>query len=96
MRNVFSNPKGLILAGLSVIVITAAAWQADDKDKKDTATNRQSAGDTIVPKQPGYNKDELKLKGLDEAIKQLDIELKNLDMRMKDLDIDISKTVKEA
>ncbi|QEC67421.1 hypothetical protein FRZ67_08970 [Panacibacter ginsenosidivorans] len=89
MRNVFKNPKGLILAGLSVIVITAAAWQTDDKDKKNDSTRRQSTGDTIVPKQRNNDKNEFRMKQLDEAMKELDLHL-------KDLDIEISKNVKEA
>lgn len=96
MRNVFKSTKGLILAGLSVIVITAIAWQTDDKDKKDDSTRRQDAGDTTVPKQRNYDKNEFRMKGLDEAMKQLDIELKNLDLNLKDLDIEISKNVNEA
>jgi len=89
MRNVFKYPKGLILAGLSVIVITAAAWQTDNKDKKNDSTRRQSAGDTVVPKQRNPDKDEFRMKELDEAMKELDIQL-------KDLNVEISKTVKEA
>lgn len=96
MRNVFKSTKGLMLAGLSVIVITAAAWQVDDKDKKDTSTYRQSTRDTTIPKQRNYDKNELRMKELDEAMKKLDIEMKNLDLHMKDLDIEISKNVSEA
>ncbi|CAN5782646.1 hypothetical protein BH10BAC2_BH10BAC2_35600 [soil metagenome] len=96
MRNVFKSTKGLILAGLSVIIITAVAWQTDDKDKKDDSTRRQNRGDTTVPKQRNYDKNEFRMKGLDEAMKQLDIEMKNLDLQMKDLNIEISKSVTEA
>jgi len=89
MRNVFKYPKGLILAGLSVIVITAAAWQTDDKDKKNDSTRRQSTGDTVVPRQRDPDKDEFRMKELDKAMKELDIQL-------KDLNVEISKTVKLA
>jgi hypothetical protein len=96
MNNVFKHPKSILLAVLSVIVITAAAWQTDDKDKKSDSAYSQSARDTTVPKQRNYNKDEFRMKELDEAMKQLDIEMKNLDLHMKDLDIEISKSVNEA
>ena len=96
MRNVFKSTKGLILAGLSVIVITAVAWQVDDKDKKNDSAHRQSTGDTTVPKQRNYNKDELRLEGLDEAMKELDLEMKNLGLQMKDLNLEISENVKKA
>ncbi|CAN5289792.1 hypothetical protein BH11BAC6_BH11BAC6_13280 [soil metagenome] len=96
MKHVFSNSKALILAGLSVIVITAAAWQTDDKNKKDSTANRQQTGDTIVPKQFNYNKNELKLKDLDMAMKQLELSLKSLNVNLQGMDTFISKSVNEA
>jgi len=96
MSNVFKYPKSLLLAGLFIAVITALAWQADDKDKKDTAARRQQTGDTTVPKQRNYDKDEFRMKELDEAMKRLDIEMKNLTLHIKGLDTEISKTIKEA
>jgi len=51
MNNVFKHPKSILLAVLSVIVITAAAWQTDDKDKKSDSAHSQPARDTTVPKQ---------------------------------------------
>lgn len=96
MSNVSKSTQGLILAGLFVVVITAVAWQTDDKDKKDDSTSRQYTGDTSVPKQRNYDKNEFRMKELDQAMKQLDIEMKKLDLHMKDLDIEISKNVNEA
>lgn len=96
MSNVFKRAKSLLLVGLPVVIITAVAWQVDDKDKKDSSALKQQAGDTTVPKQHNYNKNEFRLKELDEAMRQLDIEMNNLDIRMNGLDTEISKTIHEA
>jgi len=96
MRNVLKHPKSLILAVLSVIIITAVAWQSDDKGKKNDTTGKQSTGDTAVPKQRDNHINEFKLKDLDEAMRILDSNMKNLNIELKDLNIDISKEINEA
>lgn len=97
MKNVFKNPKHVMVAGLLIIAVSAVAWQTnDDKKKKDTAAGNYTKGDTAQPKQRNNGKDEFRMKELDNALKQLDIELKHLDLHIKDMDIKISKELKEA
>lgn len=94
MRNVLKYPKSLLLACLFVVAITAVAWQADNKGKKNDSAGKQSARDTTAPGQ--HDIDEFKLKGLDEAMRNLDSQMKNINIDLKGLNIEISKQVNEA
>ena len=97
MSNVFKSSKGLMLAGLCIIIIiTAAAWQTGDKDKGDSSANTQSKGDTTEPRKRNYDKDEFRMKDLDEAMQKLDEAMKDLDLHLKDIDVNISKEINEA
>lgn len=94
MKNVFKSNKHLVVAGLlGVIVIIAVSWQTDKKRSEDTTINH-SRRDTTQPKQRDNDKDEFRMKELEDAMQQLG--LQNLDLQMKDIDLKISKQMEEA
>jgi len=96
MKNVLKSNKHLVVAGLlGIIVIIAASWQTDNKKSKDTTINNTTR-DTTEPKQRDNDKDEFRMKELEDAMKQLDIQMQKLDLQLKDLDVNISKHVQEA
>lgn len=96
MRNVSKSTKALILAGLSVIVIVTAAWQTDNKTKRDSTNRQQPTGDTTVPKQHDNDQDEYRVGDIDKAMKELDNAMQHLNIQMKDLNINISKEINDA
>src|SRR5690348_6994215 len=96
MKNAFKSNKHLVVAGLlGVIVIIAASWQTDNKRSKDTTIN-DTRRDTTEPKQRDNDKDEFRMKELEDAMQQLDLQMQKLDLNMKDLDLKISKQVNDA
>jgi len=96
MKNAFKSNKHLVVAGLlGLIVIIAASWQTDNKKSKDNTINN-TRRDTTEPKQRDNDKDEFRMKELEEAMKQLDLQMQKLDLHMKDIDLKISKQVQEA
>lgn len=94
MKNVLKHPKGLLLVGWFVIVISALAWQTDDNRKKDNTNKEQPARDTTTPRQ--HHVDEYKLRELDEAMRNLDSQMKNLNLNLKNINVDVTKEVNEA
>jgi len=96
MKNVFKSQKNIIMvAAVLGITVFVTAWQTDNKKKSDT-TGKYTTGDTTEPKQHHYDKDEFRMKDLDDAMKELDIEMRKLTSDLKDLSIDISKEVTDA
>src|SRR6476469_508666 len=96
MKNAFKSNKHLVVAGLlGLIVIIAASWQTDNKKSKDNTINN-TRRDTTEPKQRDNDKDEFRMKELQEAMKQLDLQMQKLDLHMKDIDLKISKQVQEV
>lgn len=97
MKNVFKSPQILMVAGFLIIAVTAVAWQNNDnKNKKDTASGSYTQGDTTRPGKRSNDKDELRMKDLDQAMKELDIQLKELDVQLNGLDLQLSKELKKA
>ncbi len=97
MKNAFKTRKPFLVAGLFMLVTLASAWQFKDKKQDSTANhNNYRSGDTTNPKQPSADKDEFRINGLDEGLKDLDIQMKDLDVQLKDLDINIEKQVYDA
>lgn len=95
MKNVFKSQKHIMVVALLSITVIAAAWQTDNKKKHDT-TGKYATRDTTQPKQHNNDKDEFRMKDLDDAMKELDIEMQKLDLHLKELSIDISKEVADA
>ncbi len=97
MKNVFKTPKHAMLAGILLIAVTAVAWQTnDDNGEKDSINKGDTSADTTTPKKFGNDKDEFRIRDLDNNLKDLDIQLKGLDIQLKDLDIDLFKELKRA
>lgn len=96
MRNVSKHSKGILLACFLIVVISAIAWQTDDKNKKDKSTYKYEQRDTTVPKRYDYDSNEFRMKDLDLSMKDLDNSLKELNLNLKDLHINISETIKDA
>jgi len=97
MKNVLKSNKHLVVAGLlGLLVIIAVSWQTDNKKSKDTTTINDTRRDTTEPRQRDNDKDEFRMKELEEAMKQLDVQMQKLDLHMKDLDLKISQQVQEA
>lgn len=96
MRNVSKHSKGILLACFCIAVISALAWQKDDKNKKDSPTYKYEQRDTAVPKRHKYDSNEFRIKDLDLSLKELDLSLQKLNLELKDINIEISKTIKDA
>ncbi|MEP7317992.1 MAG: hypothetical protein ABI921_04610 [Panacibacter sp.] len=97
MNNALKSPKFIVLGSLLILAATAIAWQTKDHKKQtDTATSVYKKGDTTRPGKRSNDKDELRITGLDEAMKELDLQLKELGVHMKGLDIQLSKELNKA
>jgi len=97
MKNAFKLKKYFIWVCLSLIAVTAVAWQVDNKKKADTTTRKHYAtGDTTQPKQRNNDQDEFRMNELQDAMKRLDIEMQKLDLHMKDINLQLSKQLDEA
>lgn len=96
MKNVFQGPKTIVVAALFVLLIVTVAWQRDDEIKQDSTSKYYGNRDTTVPKQRNYDKNELTVKDIDNAMKELDIELQKMNVELKNMNIEISKSIKDA
>ena len=97
MNNALKSPKNIMLGALLILAVTAVAWQTKDStNKKDNTATAKQAGDTTRPGKRSDDKNEFRMKDLDDAMKDLDIQMKDLDVHLKDLNIDLSKEINNA
>jgi hypothetical protein len=94
MKNVFTFIKPFFPAVLLIILIGASSWQIKPKSKMPAGRN---ISDTTKPGNNSTDKDEPRVKDLDQAMKELEEAMKKLDIEMKKTDgAKIEKDIKEA
>ena len=96
MRNVSRHSKSILLACFCIAVISALAWQKNDKNTKNTLTYKYEQRDTAVPKRDKYDSNEFRIKDLNISLKELDNSLKELSLDLKGINIEIAQSIKEA
>jgi hypothetical protein len=94
MKNVFHCTKPLFAVVLLFVLIGSASWQNRSKNK---VQQSQNFVDTTKPQQSDPDKNEPRVKDLDEAMKELEEAMKKLEVEMKKIDMGkIEKEIKEA
>lgn len=83
MKNVFTFIKPFFPAILLILLIGGSSWQIKGKNKINT---NKSFSDTTKPGNNSADKDEHRMRDLDEAMKELDEAMKRLNVEMKKLD----------
>ncbi len=97
MKNANQNRKPYLVGSFLVITLSFCAWQLPGTKQKDSAhDNYSGSGDTSRPGLSKNDKDELRMKDLDECMKQLDIAMEKLNEQLQNLHIDVNKEIKEA
>jgi len=91
MKHVGNRSKSIVIVGVLALTVVVAAWQKDEKSRKQDSTTTHTSADTTVPGKRSNDQYTRGIKAIDEAMRELDLQMKQLDQQMRELDVQLSK-----